>query len=154
MKIRLSRRAVLRASGAGAAIATVGAAPSAHAQQQPPAWQAQLTRIANGRTPEQGRVRIRVPEIAENGNTVPITVTVEGPMTAQDYVKTIHIVSDGNPNPEVMSVNFTPRSGKAEVSTRMRLARTSNVIVYAETSDGKLHAGQAEAKVTIGGCGG
>ena len=152
MKIRFSRRVVLRASGAGAAIVAVGA-PPAQAQQQP-AWQALLARIANGRTPEQDRVRIRVPEIAENGNTVPITVAVEGPMTAQNHVKAIHIVSDGNPNPEVMTVNFTPRSGKAEVSTRMRLARTSNVIVYAETSDGKLLAGQAEAKVTIGGCGG
>jgi sulfur-oxidizing protein SoxY len=121
--------------------------------QPQPAWRALLARIANGRTPEPARVRIQTPDVADNGNTVPITVSVDGPMTPQNHVKALHIVSDGNPNPEVLSVHFTPRSGKAEVSTRIRMARSSTLIAYAETSDGKLYSGQVEVTVTIGGCG-
>ncbi len=113
-----------------------------------------LKKLVNGKEAKPGKVKLRIPEIAENGNTVPLTVAVDSPMTATDYVKAVHVVTDGNPAPDVMSVFFTPACGKAEVSTRVRLARTQNVVAYAEMSDGSVWSAQAEAKVTIGGCGG
>lgn len=95
-----------------------------------------------------------MPEIAENGNTVPLTVSVKSKMTADDYVKRVVLVADGNPAPEVVTFNFTPASGEAYASTRMRLAKTQNVIAVAETSKGAKLMAKREVKVTIGGCGG
>ena len=75
-------------------------------------------------------------------------------MTAEDYVKAVHIFADGNPLPQVASYRFSPACGKASAATRMRLAQTQNVVCIAEMSNGKLYATKAEVKVTIGGCGG
>jgi len=99
-------------------------------------------------------ITLEMPEIAENGNTVPLSISVESPMTSDSYVKRVVIISEGNPRPEVATFNFTPRSGVAEASTRMRLAKTQNVIAIAELSDGSLHMTKRQVKVTIGGCGG
>ena len=95
-----------------------------------------------------------MPQIAENGNSVPVTVSVDSPMTADNYVKAVHIVAEANPDPAVASFQFTPMSGKAEVSTRMRLARTQQIVAVAEMSDGSIYSAKTEVKVTIGGCGG
>lgn len=103
---------------------------------------------------ESGRISLDMPEIAENGNTVPLTVSVDSPMSADDYVKRVLIVADENPRPGVATFHFTPKSGIAEASTRMRLAKTQNVIAVAEMSDGSFHSAAATVKVTIGGCGG
>ena len=103
---------------------------------------------------KEGRVKIIAPEIAENGNTVPITITVESPMTEKDYVKTVYLVAEGNPNPGVATVNLSPMMGEAKVDLRIRLAKTQNVVAVAEMSDGSAWKGSQEIKVTIGGCGG
>ncbi|HIP80354.1 MAG TPA: thiosulfate oxidation carrier protein SoxY [Kiloniellaceae bacterium] len=103
---------------------------------------------------ESGRISLSMPEIAENGNTVPLSVAIDSPMTADDYVKRVLIVADANPRPGVATFHFSPQSGVAEASTRMRLARTQNVIAVAEMSDGSFHMAKATVKVTIGGCGG
>ncbi len=110
--------------------------------------------FADGRTVGEGKITLDMPEIAENGNTVPLSISVESPMTPEDYVKRVIIISEGNPRPEVATFNFTPRSGVAEASTRMRLAKTQNVVAIAEMSDGSLHMTKRQVKVTIGGCGG
>lgn len=101
-----------------------------------------------------GKIKLDVPQIAENGLVVPITVDVESPMTEADYVKSVHVFADGNPLPQVFSCRFTPESGKASTSARMRLAQTQNIICIAEMSNGSLITTKAEVKVTIGGCGG
>jgi len=103
---------------------------------------------------KEGRVKIVAPEIAENGNTVPITISVESPMTEKDYVKAIHVVAEGNPNPGVVSIALTPMLGEAKVDVRIRLAKTQNVVAVAEMSDGSAWKASQEIKVTIGGCGG
>ena len=103
---------------------------------------------------DDGMVTLTMPEIAENGNTVPLSVSVDSPMTADNYVKRVLVVCDGNPRPGVATLNFTPMSGSAEASTRMRLAKTQNVMAVAELSDGSYHMTAVEVKVTIGGCGG
>jgi len=103
---------------------------------------------------KDGKVAIQAPEIAENGATVPILVRVDAPITAESYVKRITVLADGNPNPEVAVFTLGPRSGKAEIATRVRLAKTQNVVAVAELSDKSLWMTKKEIKVTIGGCGG
>ncbi len=103
---------------------------------------------------ESGKISLEMPEIAENGNTVPLTVSVDSPMSGDDYVKRVMVLADANPRPGVATFHFSPKSGVAEASTRMRLARTQNVIAVAEMSDGSFHMAKATVKVTIGGCGG
>jgi sulfur-oxidizing protein SoxY len=105
-------------------------------------------------SPATGKVTIDAPHIAENGNTVPITVSVDSPMTAQSYVKKIVVAADGNPLPGVAIFELSPANGKASVDFRMRLAQTENVTAVAQMSDGSLWTATRAIKVTIGGCGG
>lgn len=101
-----------------------------------------------------GGINLITPEIAENGNTVPIGVSIESPMSADDYVQSVAIYADGNPNPEVITFNFTAASGVAAAKTRIRLAKTQNVVAVAKMSTGKIVMAKNQVKVTIGGCGG
>jgi sulfur-oxidizing protein SoxY len=105
-------------------------------------------------TPTEGKVTLKAPEIAENGNAVPITVSVDSEMTEKSFVKAIYIAADGNPNPPVATYELTPLAGKAEIQLRVRLAQTEKLIVVAEMNDGTLYTASREIKVTIGGCGG
>src|SRR5262245_6104445 len=132
-----NRRRVLLAAtslGAAALLAQFVARP---ASATPDAAKTLLQSLAKGE-PKEGRIAIKAPEIAENGNAVPVTVTVDSPMTDKDYVKAIHIVADGNPNPGVASFLLTPLAGKAEVQLRVRMASTQKIIALAEMSDGSL----------------
>jgi sulfur-oxidizing protein SoxY len=142
----------------GAAALTLGAAAGPALAQdatQPPQWEQAVAKILNGAKPVQGgKLQFEIPEIAENGNTVPFTLSAESPMTDKDYVKAIHVISTGNPQPGVVTFKFTPDSGKAAASSRMRLGRTQDVIVIAEQSDGRFVMAKKNVKVTIGGCGG
>jgi sulfur-oxidizing protein SoxY len=116
--------------------------------------EAEIAKFTGGKTAEKGRIAIDLPEIAENGNTVPLSVVVDSPMEANNYVSDILIVADGNPRPGVAAFHLTPMSGRADVATRIRLAATENIIVVAKTSEGKFFTAQKQVKVTIGGCGG
>ena len=148
--VRMDRRQALKAAGAG--ILALGFTSTAHATPESAA--AALSKLGGSAMAGSDKIAIKLPEIAENGATVPITVTVASPMTAADHVKQIHVFAEGNPSPEVISFNLTPANGKAEVSSRMRLGKTQNVVVAAVMSDGSVHTNKKEVKVTIGGCGG
>lgn len=113
-----------------------------------------IKKFTGGKEPAKGRISLDLPEIAENGNTVPLSLAIESPMTAESYVKEVMIVADGNPNAGVATLTFSPLSGKAEAAIRIRLAATQNVIAIAKMSDGALFTEQKTVKVTIGGCGG
>nr|VFJ90214.1 MAG: sulfur-oxidizing protein SoxY [Candidatus Kentron sp. LFY] len=113
-----------------------------------------IDKITGGKAPTEGKVSIELPKIAENGNTVPIVVSVESPMTDRDYVKAIHVLAEENPNPDVATFHLTPMSGKAWVKGRIRLAKTQKVVAVTEMSDGAMYIAKQKIKVTIGGCGG
>ena len=115
---------------------------------------AEIAKFTGGKAMDKGKISIDLPEIAENGNTVPLQVTVESPMTDKDYISDILVVADGNPRPGIATFHLTPMSGKATASTRIRLQTTENIIVVAKTSDGKFFTDRKQVKVTIGGCGG
>ena len=116
--------------------------------------QAAIDAFTGGTAPTQGTVTLTAPEIAENGNTVPISISVDSPMTEESYVQSVTILAEGNPNPAVATFHFSPASGAARASTRMRLAKTQNVIAVAKMNDGSVFTDSRNVKVTIGGCGG
>jgi sulfur-oxidizing protein SoxY len=93
-----------------------------------------------------------IPEVAENGASVPVTIIVDSPMSDADYVTDIMIVSEGNPQPGVATFQFSPLSGVAEVTTRVRLATTQTLHVLAKTSTGAVHAASTKVSVTVSGC--
>ncbi len=139
---------------AGVALISTTALFGMEAKAGLPEVEAAIKEILGDRTAEEGRISLDLPEIAENGNTVPISVSVESPMTEDDHVKAVHIFAEGNPLPNVAKMNFTPRSGEAVASTRIRLAQTQKIHAVAEMSDGSVFTAAREVKVTIGGCGG
>ncbi|MGI9386897.1 MAG: thiosulfate oxidation carrier protein SoxY [Methyloligellaceae bacterium] len=142
---------VLGASAAGLISAlSIG---TAYAEAVPTLEEAMKTAVGDAK-PAEGKVTLKLPEIAENGNTVPFSVSVESPMTKDDYVKAVYIFAKGNPRPDVASFMFTPASGEATVTSRMRLGQTQDVVALAEMSNGKVYMGSRTVKVTIGGCGG
>jgi sulfur-oxidizing protein SoxY len=138
-----------------AAVLTVAAlVGDAMAQSAPQGWEETMKTILGDAKATEGKLTMDLPEIAENGNTVPFTINIESPMTDKDYVKAVHVIATGNPQPGVATFHFTPQSGKAAVASRMRLARTQDIIALAELSDGKFVQTKRSVKVTIGGCGG
>jgi sulfur-oxidizing protein SoxY len=149
---QLSRRAALALGAGGAALTFLGWGSEASAAAKEAADQ--IAKFTGGKTPDKGKISIELPEIAENGNTVPLAISVDAPMTADDYVSEVLVVAEGNPNPGVATFHFTPMSGKADASTRIRLAATQKIVVVAKTSKGAFYTGQKLVKVTIGGCGG
>ena len=148
-----TRRKVLVGVSAAALVGSIGVGRSARAQATAD-YAAAFKKATNGAQPQEGKVVIAAAEIAENGATVPVTVKVDMPISAQSFVKQITLLADGNPNPEVAVFHLGPRAGRAEVSTRVRLAKTENLVAVAELSDGSLWSAHKEIKVTIGGCGG
>ena len=101
-----------------------------------------------------GNVTIDAPIIAENGRVVPIKVRVDHAMEADNYIDTIAIIIDGNPKPLAATYHLTPKSGKAQITARVKMGKTSKVRAIARTNKGKLLGAISEVKVTIGGCGG
>jgi len=150
----LGRRQVLKAAGFGA-LAVVGTGLASRDASATPEKAAEaISKFTGGKKATAGKVTVKLPEIAENGSTVPVTISVDSPMTADNYVKSVILVAEGNPSPEVVTFTMSPGLGKAEVSTRMRLGKTQNVVAAAVMSDGSVYSGTKQVKVTIGGCGG
>ncbi|MCH9807522.1 MAG: thiosulfate oxidation carrier protein SoxY [Alphaproteobacteria bacterium] len=110
--------------------------------------------FTGGAEAKSGKISLTTPEIAENGNTVPVAFEVESPMTAEDHVQEVLVLADGNPRPGVATFHFSELSGEAAASTRIRLAKTQNVVVVAKMSNGSYYMDKRLVKVTIGGCGG
>ena len=140
--------------GIAVATASVVAVEETLAQAAPQGWEEAVKKILGDSKVTDGKLTMDLPEIAENGNTVPFSISVDSPMTDKDYVKAVHVISTANPQPGVATFRFTPQSGKAAAASRMRLARTQDVIALAELSDGKFLQARRSVKVTIGGCGG
>ena len=151
MSFPLHRRRILTIAIGAAAAAASSAAPAFAAKNDADDL---IRKFTGGKTAAEGRVRLDLPEIAENGNAVPMTVSVESPMTEQSYVSDVLVVAEGNPRGGVATFHFSPASGVAEVNTRIRLAETENVIAIAKMNDGSVFKTSKQVKVTIGGCGG
>ena len=114
---------------------------------------ATAVRVATGGAEvKAGRVKLTMPELAENGNAVALTVSVDSPMTAADHVKAIHIFGPENPLVTLARFHLGPRSGRAKVSTTVRLANSQKVLAVAHMSDGSFWSGDAYVLVTLAAC--
>lgn len=111
-----------------------------------------VDKILGGRSAQVGRVTLEIPPLVENGNLVTMKVSVQSPMTEADYVRAVHVVAEGNPLPNVVSFFLSPRSGRAAVTTRIRLGDSQRVRAIAQLSDGSFWQGDAATLVTLAAC--
>ena len=149
--VAVRRRRFLVAGGAAIA---ASALPAAAQQRFQPAHDIVplLQKLTGGKAAERGGIEVELPQIAENGNSVPLRIRVASPMTAQDHVSALHVIAERNPRPLVASFHLGPQSGKAEVATRVRLAGTQKVTVLAALSDGGFRVAEVEVLVTSAAC--
>ncbi len=143
-----SRRLVLTGIGAG----MLSSALPFSALGAPEDADAAIRELFGDRDLNEGRVTVKLPPIAENGNSVPITVSVDSPMSEADHVTRVALISPRNPIAEMAMFHLGPRAGKAEVSTRIRMAGTQRVRAVAEMNDGTLWIGSASTVVTLAAC--
>jgi sulfur-oxidizing protein SoxY len=111
-----------------------------------------IARLVGTAQLNQGKVKLGVPPLVENGHLVPLTVRVDSPMTEADHVKAIHVFTDKNPLPEIISFYLGPRAGRASIGTRVRLADTESVVAIAQMSDGSFWSDRAHVVVTTAAC--
>jgi sulfur-oxidizing protein SoxY len=151
MQRRASRREFLLEAGAaaGLGLAAIVVRPAA---ATPAAMQEAIRKVVGGARISAGRVKLDLPPLVENGNTVPLAVSVESAMTETDHVRAIHVFTEKNPQPEVVGFRFGPRAGRASVATRVRLADTQTVIAIAELSDGSFWSASVSVVVTLAAC--
>jgi len=145
----ISRRAFLLLLGTGPAFAQL---PPNIAQVRQAALRDAMRKATDGAPVRAGKVHINIPPLIDNGNTVPLTVTVESPMTEADHVKAIHLFTEKNPQPYVLTAHLGPRAGRAVVSTRARIADTGQVIAIAQMSDGSYWSDTVNVVVTLSAC--
>ena len=158
---RVPRRALL-AAPAIVALPGIAAAPRAARAQPAPATApvaaptetfAEAERaILAGRTPVAGGITLDIPTLSENGNSVDLAVRVDSPVTAEDHVTAIHLLAEKNPYPRVATFALTPRAGRAEIATRIRLATSGSILALAETSRGTVYRASRDVIVVLGAC--
>src|SRR5215471_19979692 len=122
------------------------------AEATPETMAAAIKQVTGDAAVRPGKVTLDIPPLVENGNTVPLTVSVESPMTEADFVKAIHVFNEKNPQPHVFDARLGPRNGKAVVATRIKLADAQKVVAIAETSKGEFFSASADVIVTIAAC--
>jgi sulfur-oxidizing protein SoxY len=149
---RASRREFLLAAGTVVAAGLGSVVLVRPAGATPAAMQDAIGKVVGAGRVNAGKVKLELPPLSENGNTVPLAVSVESPMTAADHVRAIHVFTEKNPQPEVVSFHLGPRAGRASVATRIRLADTQTVVAICELSDGSFWSDRADVVVTLAAC--
>jgi sulfur-oxidizing protein SoxY len=149
LRRRLNRREALTAGAGALATVGLGSGPARAVND----YAEQIRAFTGGRMPVEGRMKLELPELAENGNTVPLSVAVDLPAGGGAHVQEILVVAPANPNARVIRFRFSSAS-VPEASTRIRLAESQDVIAVAKLSDGTVLSISRQIKVTIGGCGG
>jgi sulfur-oxidizing protein SoxY len=131
--------------------AAVSLLPAA-ARATPESLAAAIKEVIGDRALREGKVKLDVPPLIENGNVVPVMVTVESPMTRADHVKSIHVFNEKNPQPHVFHAVLGPHNGKAAVATRIKLGDSQKIVAIAETSKGEFWSASADVIVTLAAC--
>jgi sulfur-oxidizing protein SoxY len=141
-----ARRVFLAGGGAVVMVALVRPALAR------PSLEEAVRAFTGGAAPRAGRVTLDIPPLVENGNAVGVTVAVESPMTEAEHVKRIALINQKNPQADVALFHLGPRAGRAQVSTRIRLATSQTVTAVAELSDGSFWSAETEVFVTLAAC--
>jgi sulfur-oxidizing protein SoxY len=147
-----TRRRFLGLVGGAAAAGAVPLATLRPAEATPATMTAAIRSVVGAATVRTGKVKLDVPPLVENGNTVPMTVSVANPMTPQDYVKSIHVFNEKNPQPNVGNFYLGPQAGRAQISTRIRLADSQKVLAIARLSDDSFWSTSVDVIVTLAAC--
>ena len=152
MHDQATRRQFLGLAGGAAAFGAVPAVTLRPAEATPAMLATAIRNVVGGAVVRTGKVKLDVPPLVENGNTVPMTVSVASPMTADDHVKSIHVFNEKNPQPNIGNFQLGPRSGRAQISTRIRLADTQKIVAIAQLSDGSFWSASVDVVVTLAAC--
>jgi sulfur-oxidizing protein SoxY len=148
-----TRRRFLSLAGSTAVVSALPFAITVRPAEATPETMASAIRaIVGGAQVQTGRVKLDIPPLVENGNSVPMTVIVTSPMTANDYVKSIHVFNEKNPQPNLGNFYLGPRAGRGQISTRVRLADSQKITAIAKLSDGSFWSVSADVIVTLAAC--
>jgi sulfur-oxidizing protein SoxY len=147
-----SRRRFLGLAGSAALCGTVPVVTLRSAEATPAMLASAIRNVVGEADLHTGKIKLDVPPLVENGNTVPMMVSVASPMTANDYVKSIHVFNEKNPQPHIGNFHLGPQSGRAQVSTRIRLADSQKIVAIAQLSDGSFWSTTVDVVVTFAAC--
>jgi sulfur-oxidizing protein SoxY len=147
-----TRRQFLGLAGGAAVIGAVPIVTLRPAEATPATLAAAIRTVVGTAVVRTGKVKLDVPPLVENGNTVPMTVSVSSPMTAEDHVKSIHVFNEKNPQPNIGNFYLGPQSGRAQISTRIRLADSQKIVAIARLSDDSFWSVSADVVVTLAAC--
>jgi sulfur-oxidizing protein SoxY len=151
-KGQTTRRQFLTVSAGTALVTVLPILDADPAHATPEMLAAAIRDLVGGNVVRVGKVKLDVPPLVENGNTVPVTVSVSSPMTEADHIRSIHIFNEKNPQPNVGNFHLGVRAGRAQVSTRIRLADSQKITAIARLSDGSFWSGTADVLVTLAAC--
>jgi len=147
-----SRRQFLGLAGGAAVAGAVPMVTLRPLQATPATLASAIRNVVGAALVRTGRVTLDVPPLVENGNTVPMTVSVASPMTADDFVKSIHVFNEKNPQPNIGNFHLGPRAGRAEIATRIRLADSQKIVAIARLSDDSFWSASVDVIVTLAAC--
>ena len=147
-----TRRQFLGLAGGAAVLGTVPMVTLRPAEATPALLAAAIRNVVGEAAVQAGKVKLEIPLLVENGNTVPMTVSVASPMTPDDYVRSIHVFNEKNPQPNIGNFYLGPRAGRAQVSTRIRLADSQKIVAIAHLADGSFWSVSADVVVTLAAC--
>jgi sulfur-oxidizing protein SoxY len=152
MQDESTRRQFLGLAGSAAVLGAVPIVTLRPAEATPASMAAAIRTVVGEAVIRTGKVKLEVPPLVENGNTVPMTVSVQNPMTAEDHVKSIHVFNEKNPQPNIGNFYLGPQAGRAQVSTRIRLADSQKIVAIARLSDGSFWSATVDVVVTLAAC--
>jgi len=147
-----TRRRFLGLAGSAAVLGAVPVVSLRPADATPAMLATAIRNVVGAAVVRAGRIRLDIPPLVENGNTVPMTVSVTSPMTPEDFVKSIHVFNEKNPQPNIGNFYLGPRAGRAQISTRIRLADSQKLVAIAHLSDGSFWSVTADVVVTLAAC--
>jgi sulfur-oxidizing protein SoxY len=147
-----TRRQFLGLASGAAVIGAVPIVTLRSAEATPAMLAAAIRNVVGAAVVHTGKVKLDIPPLVENGNTVPMTVSVASPMTSDDYVRSIHVFNEKNPQPNIGNFYLGPHAGRAQISTRIRLADSQKIVAIARLSDGSFWSASADVIVTLAAC--
>jgi sulfur-oxidizing protein SoxY len=147
-----TRRRFLGLAGSAAVLGAVPVVALRPAEATPAMLATAIRNVVGAAVVQTGRIKLDIPPLVENGNTVPMTVSVISPMTPEDFVKSIHVFNEKNPRPNIGNFYLGPRAGRAQISTRIRLADSQKIVAIAQLSDGSFWSATADVVVTLAAC--
>ena len=147
-----SRRQFLGLAGGAAVLGAVPIVTLLPAEATPAMLASAIRNITGGAAVKTGKVKLDVPPLVENGNTVPLTVSVASPMAPEDHVRSVHVFNEKNPQPNIANFYLGPLAGRAQVSTRIRLADSQKIVAIAKLSDGSFWSVSVDVVVTLAAC--